>query len=96
MRYGVAVFLTVLVIVANSQIASVFGPDAHPLRYRKRTERCFRRAGAMSRYYFDQKNVDISKMAKCLRKADRSEETKVKNKIKDHDFSFSNFFFNDK
>ena len=96
MRYGVVVLLTVLVIVANSKIASVFGPDAHPLRYRKRTERCFLRAGAMSRYYFDQKNVDISKMAKCLRKEDRREETKVKNKIKDHAFSFSNFFFNDK
>merc|ERR1711988_961576 len=75
------IFLGVLVLLALNFSLAYDYYENQPLRYRKRTERCFRRAGAMSRYYLDQKAVDINKMVKCLRKVDKP-LNKEKNKAK--------------
>lgn len=44
------------------------------------SERCFRSAGALSVYHFDNKHVDIDKLIKCL-KREREKEREQEQKI---------------
>merc|ERR1712150_372506 len=87
MRFVKVALLFLFFIVIKSQ----FAPDTHPLRYRKRAERCFRRAGAMNRYYIDQKAVDITKMVKCLRKVEKVKEKHGSAVKEKHEFNLMKF-----